>query len=213
MVKEMTTGHDGEKWAEFPDTADEKLVWDWLRSLERRFLADAPYKLHTIQSASQFKERKGQMDIFFQPPVMEESSTFWYKNVLVIGEQKKTYDTSRFKSDFLQLSRYVRGVFANQPTRRFVHAFSLCSTIMELWVFDRSGAHSSGPLDIHTEPYKLVRAFVGYATLDDAAMGLDTFIERKDGHRYVTLDDVSGRETKFKLEKPMVRRVSRYHVL
>ncbi|KAI0163849.1 hypothetical protein GGR57DRAFT_497938 [Xylariaceae sp. FL1272] len=62
-----------------------------------------------------------------------------YKHVLVVGEQKSSYDTGRFKADFLQLTRLVRGVFTDQPTRRFVHAFTLCASMMELWVFDRSG--------------------------------------------------------------------------
>ncbi|KAI0431092.1 serine/threonine-protein kinase Sgk2 [Xylaria sp. FL1042] len=205
MLKGIMTAHNGKKWTDFPTTPDEKPVWDWLRSLEEHFLADAPYKLHTTKTANQFKERKGQMDLFLQTPATEASSTFWYKDVLVVGEQKKSYDTSRFKADLLQLTRYVRGVFADQPTRRFVHAFSLCASKMELWVFDRSGAYSSGPFDIHDEPDKFARAFVGYTTIDDDAMGRDTFIEREDGHRYVTLDDANGKETKVRLDKAMVR--------
>lgn len=205
MLKEMMTAHDGKKWTDFPTPSDEKPVWDWFRSLEERFLADATYKLHTTKTAHQFKERKGQMDVFFQMPTKKTDGTFWYKHVLVVGEQKKSYDTGRFKADLLQITRYVRGVFADQPTRRFVHAFSLCASTMELWVFDRSGPYSSGPFDIHDEPDKFARAFVGYATMDDDAMGLDTFIERKDGHRYVILDDLSGNESRIRLRSPIVR--------
>ncbi|KJZ71431.1 hypothetical protein HIM_09155 [Hirsutella minnesotensis 3608] len=205
MLKRMMTAHDGKKWTEFPSTPDEKPVWNWLRSLEERFLTDAPHKLHTTRTANQFKERKGQMDLFFQTPATEANGIFEYKHVLVVGEQKKSNDTGRFKATLLQLARYVRGVFADQPTRRFVHAFSLCASTMELWVFDRSGSYSSGPFDLHEEPDKLARAFVGYASMGDDAMGLDTFIEREEMHRYVTLDDASGNETRVRLAKPMVR--------
>ena len=76
---------------------------------------------------------------------------------------------------------------------------------MELWVFDRSGAYSSGLFNIHTEPEKLARALVGYTTMSDNLMDLDTFIERKDGHRYITLYDVNGKETSLRLGKMMVR--------
>ncbi|KAK7416064.1 hypothetical protein QQZ08_012146 [Neonectria magnoliae] len=76
---------------------------------------------------------------------------------------------------------------------------------MELWIIDRSGPYSSGPFDIHDEPDKFARAFVGYATMDDDVMGLDTFIERENGHRYITLDDASGDETRIRLAKAMVR--------
>ncbi|KAH8743883.1 serine/threonine-protein kinase Sgk2 [Diaporthe sp. PMI_573] len=206
MLEALMAEHNGKKWTGFPSIPDERPVWAWLRSLEERALVDAPHKLHTTQTANQFKERKGQMDIFFRIP----SDTFEYKQVLVVGEQKKSYDTSRFKADLLQLTRYVRSIFYDLPTRRFIHAFTLCASTMELWVFDRSGAYSSGPFDIHDKPDTFARALVGYATMDDDAMGLDTFIERgkdADGkeHRHVTLDDANGKETRIRLVEAMVR--------
>ncbi|KAI0467048.1 serine/threonine-protein kinase Sgk2 [Xylaria cf. heliscus] len=205
MCKGILTAHDGKRWTDFPTIPDEKPVWDWLHSLEEHFLGNAPYKLHTTRTADKFKEPKGQMNIFLQKPAAAASSTFWYKDVFVVGEQKKSYDTSRFKADLLQLTRHVRGVFTDQPTRRFVHAFSFCASKMELWIFDRSGGYSSGLFDIHDEPDKFARALVGYATMDDDLMGLDTLIKRKAGHRYVTLDDASGNETRVRLDKMMVR--------
>ncbi|TWU78453.1 hypothetical protein ED733_008887 [Metarhizium rileyi] len=205
MLRTMMTAHDGKTWIEFPSTPEEKPIWDWLCSLEERFLAEAPYKLHTTRTANQFKERKGQMDLFWQIPAANTDDTFEYKHVLVVGEQKKSNDTGRFKATLLQLARYVRGVFADQPTRRFVHAFSLCASTMELWVFDRSGPYSSGPFDIHDEPDKFARALIGYATMDDNAMGLDTFIQQENRRRYVTLDDASGNIIRARLDIAMVR--------
>ncbi|KAL7894913.1 serine/threonine-protein kinase Sgk2 [Trichoderma sp. SZMC 28014] len=207
MLKGMLTAHDGKRWTDFPTISDEKSVWEWLRSLEERFLDPAPYKLHTNKTANKFNEQKGQMKIFLQKPATIASGTFFYKDVVVIGEQKKSYDTSSFKADLLQLARYARSVFTDQPTRRFVHAFSLYASKMELWIFDRSGAYSSGVFDIHDKPNLFARALVGYATMDDDLMGLDTFIKREqtDGHRYVTLDDASGNETRVRLDQIMVR--------
>ncbi|KAK3342374.1 hypothetical protein B0H65DRAFT_468083 [Neurospora tetraspora] len=40
----------------------------------------------------------------------------------------------------------------SRPVDSFVHAFSLCASKMELWIFDRAGAYSSGPFDIHEKP-------------------------------------------------------------
>ncbi|KYK57232.1 serine/threonine-protein kinase Sgk2 [Drechmeria coniospora] len=204
MQKAVMAMHDGKKWIGFPAIPDEKPVWDWLCLLEERSLVNAPYKLHTTNTANQFKERKGQMDLFFQIPA-KGTSSFKYKQVLVVGEQKKSNDSSKFKATLLQLTRYVRGVFADQPTRRFVHGFTLCASIMELWVFDRSGPYSSGPFDIHDEPEKFARAIVGYATMDDDTMGLDTFIERGDWHRCITVDDTNGNEMTAKLGVLLVR--------
>lgn len=204
MMEAIMTTHDGARWEDFPATTDERPIWDWFRMLEERFLSGAAYKLYTTQSANQFKERKGQMDIFFQAPGTTLKG-FKHKYVLVVGEQKKSYNPSRFKADLLQLARYVRGIFTDQPTRRFVHAFSLCSAIMELWIFDRSGLYSSGPFNIHDEPGKFARALVGYATMDDDAMGLGTFIERQGAQRYVTVEDANKNDKRVELKKAMVR--------
>ncbi|KAI3340362.1 serine/threonine-protein kinase Sgk2 [Ustulina deusta] len=205
MLEAVMAEHDGNRWKSFPTVAAERLVWDWLRSLEDRALSGAPHKLYTTKTAHQFKERKSQMDLFFQTPAPEASGIFEYKHVLVVGEQKSSYDTGRFKADFLQLTRLVRGVFIDQPTRRFVHAFTLSASMMELWVFDRSGAYSSGAFDIHDKPDTFARALVGYATMDNNAIGLDTFIERVGKHYYVTVDDVDSNETRIRLSRPIVR--------
>lgn len=146
----------------------------------------------------QFKERKDQMNLVIQAPVTD--ATFEYQKVLVVGGQKKSYDRSRFKAGLLQLTRHVRGVFSGQPTYRFVHAFTLCASTMGLWVFDRSRPYSLGPFNIHEEPDKFARAVVGYTTILDDSMGLDTFIERRGGHLYLNPNDFNIR-----LDKAMVR--------
>ncbi|KAI1288763.1 serine/threonine-protein kinase Sgk2 [Xylaria venustula] len=186
MLEAVMVEHDGNRWTSFPTVPAEQLVWDWLRSLEDRALSGAPHKLHTTKTAHQFKERKGQMDLFFQTPAPEASGIFEYKHVLV-------------------RTCLVRGAFIDQPTRRLVHACTLSASVMEVWVFDRSGAYSSGVFDIHDEPDRFARALVGYATMGNDAMGLDTFIEREGKHYYVTVDDVDSNETRIRLSRPIVR--------
>ncbi|KAG6095716.1 hypothetical protein E4U30_002128 [Claviceps sp. LM220 group G6] len=206
MLKRILTAHDGKKWTNFPTDPHDEPVWDWLCSLEEAFLGDAPNKFHTTSIASQVKKRKGQMNLFLRKPTAKATDAFLYKHVLVVGVQKEAYDKSMMQTNLLRLARHVRGVFADQPTRRFVHAFSLYASKMELWVFDRSGPYSSGIFDIHDEPEKFAHALVGYTTMDDDALGLGTVIERQDGHRYITLEDASGKEMRLRLDKAMNRR-------
>ncbi|KAG6262870.1 hypothetical protein E4U49_002779 [Claviceps purpurea] len=205
MLERILTAHDGEKWTNFPTDLDDESVWDWLRSLEEEFLEDAPNKFHTTSIARQVKKRKGQMNLFLRKPTAKATDAFLYKHVLVVGVQKDAYKKCMMQRNLFRLARHVRGVFTDQPTRRFVHAFSLYASKMELWVFDRSGPYSSGIFDIHDEPDKFARALVGYTTMDDDALGLDTVIERQDGHRHITLDDASGKETRLRLDKAMNR--------
>lgn len=203
MLQVLMAEHDRKRWTRFPSTPDEKPVWDWLKSLEKDALPNARYRLETTSTASQFKERKGQMDLFYHLR-SEDSNDFKYKNVLVVREQKKSYDKSRFKADLLQLARYVRSIFAAQPTRRFVHGFTLCASVMEAWVFDRSGAYSSGPFDIHEKPETFARALVSYATMDDRAMGLDIFTQKEHSGRFIVLDDAKEMEKRIELEEVIV---------
>ncbi|KAL9596264.1 MAG: hypothetical protein Q9179_004676 [Wetmoreana sp. 5 TL-2023] len=90
---------------------------------------------------------------------------------------------------------------------RVIHSFFLHGTIMELWVFDRSGPYSSGEFDIHEEPEKFIRAIVGYAMMDDEEVGLDTFTELDDTGRFITISrDPTGKENRMQLdEAPFVK--------
>lgn len=204
MLKSILANHDGTKWKDFPADPWEKAVWGWLAGLEEMALTGARYTLHANRSATEFKERKGQMDIFFQKP-KQSKGRFEYKHVLVVGEHKRSFDTTDFKACMLQLTRHVRSIFADQPMRRFVHAFTIKATTMELWIYDRSGAYSSGEFNIHREPEKLARALVAYATMDDNAMGLDLFIEWKNSHRYITVEDINGDKKRMELNGLLVR--------
>lgn len=204
MLELLLGIHDGSKWKGFPTDPWENAVWEWLVALQEDALTGAPYTLHTNRTATEFKERKGQMDIFFQRSKSgNRPSTF--KDVYVVGEHKRSANSSDFKACLLQLSRHVRNVFNDQPMRRFAHAFTIKGTTMELWIFDRSGPYSSGEFDIHREPEKFASALVAYATMDDDAMGLDLSIEWKKSHRYITVKDAEGNDKRLELNSLFVK--------
>ncbi|KAK3954865.1 hypothetical protein QBC32DRAFT_67757 [Pseudoneurospora amorphoporcata] len=58
MLEKIKIAYNGTKWTSFPATLDEKPVWEWLCSLEKRFLAGAPNKLHTIAFLTSLRNRK-----------------------------------------------------------------------------------------------------------------------------------------------------------
>ncbi|EEH18170.2 hypothetical protein PABG_00733 [Paracoccidioides brasiliensis Pb03] len=111
-----------------------------------------------------------------------------WRDILVIGELKKSKEEIRTKATLLQISRCVHEVFAAQPTRRFIHAFTVCGTKMEAWVFDRSGPYSSGIIDVYTDSKQFFQVLVGYTMMSDEELGLDTFIARdEDGNKSITV--------------------------
>jgi hypothetical protein len=122
-----------------------------------------------------------------------------WKDVEVVGELKESnYDK---KGTLLQIGRYVREVFSSQPTRRYVHAFSLCSSHMEAWVFDRSGPFGLTVFDIHDELERFIRMITGYVMMSDEELGLDTFIEREGTGRFIIItEDATGKEKRLHLD-------------
>jgi len=197
----------GGRWTDFPDPPDEDAVWDWLSRFQNKHLSDSCGILYTTESTSDLTggEAQRQLDLFVKRRGIEKSGKHDWKDVGVIGELKQS--KWLLKKILLQLARYMRDAFTAQPTRRFIHGFFLHGTIMELWVFDRSGPYSSGEFDIHEEPEKFIGAIVGYAMMDDEELGLDTFTELDDTGRSITISrDAIGKEDRMQLnEVPFVK--------
>jgi len=84
-------------------------------------------------------------------------------------------------------------LFARQPTRRFLHAFIVYGSILELWVFDRSGAFSSGGIDLKEAPYLLVQTLTTYTMMNNNELGLNEFMKYDTGqgsYTHVTFDSL-----------------------
>ncbi|KAK4140596.1 uncharacterized protein C8A04DRAFT_39750 [Dichotomopilus funicola] len=79
--------------------------------------------------------------------------------------------------DILRLCGRALEVFKAQSARLFLHGFRVCGTTLELWVFDRSGAYSSGELDLAQRPDLLVQVLVSYAMMGDQESGFNTFVK------------------------------------
>lgn len=147
--------------------------------------------------------RKSQVDIFFRHKNAHTDTSYFCKDIVVIGELKKTHDDRNFKSNLLQLARYARNTFLEQPLRLFVPCFLLCGTTMHLWNFDRSGPYSSEPFDIHKSPMEFATALVAYATMSQEQSSVLPHLRQAEAFGRITLKSAvdKGSESTFKLEK------------
>ncbi|PGH14969.1 hypothetical protein AJ80_05732 [Polytolypa hystricis UAMH7299] len=103
--------------------------------------------------------------------------------------------------DVLRFCESSRQVVEAEPTRRFLHGFQICRSMMELWVFDRSGAYSGEMLDLEQRPDLLIKAIASYAMMNDEEVGLDSFIRLDGLGSYVAFNEVDGNEVeKFYLD-------------
>ena len=195
------------RWTEFPNQPVEKAVLDWFSRFQEEFLSDSQGIYHTAGSSKDLSggEALRQIDLFIERKGIVSGPVHNWKDVQVVCELKESYTSEKFKSRILQIGRYMRDVFTAQPTRRFIHGFSLGGTIMELWVFDRSGPYSSGEFDIYKEPEQFIRAIAGYTMMSDEELGLDTFVERDGEDRFITItEDMTGKERRLQLELDLI---------
>lgn len=91
-------------------------------------------------------------------------------------------------------------MFATQDTRRFVLGFTLCGSIMRLWVFDRLGGVGSTSFNINMDGRKFVSVMLGFLWMNEEELGFDpTIIEGDDG-RYMEIQRNSKTERVYIVE-------------
>ncbi|KAF2458841.1 serine/threonine-protein kinase Sgk2 [Lineolata rhizophorae] len=189
VYESMKGRHVSGKWANLPNSPTQTEVLDWLFQLQNDLLSKERRRYYTIKVPKELTgaEAQRQIDLIVKRNTGELSDTKHdWRDIEVIGELKASNNNK--KATLVQLGRYVRDVFACQPTRRYVHAFTICGRKMDVWIFDRSGCYSPGPFDIHDEPERFVQVIASYTMMNEDELGLDTFIERDGGCRFIHIE-------------------------
>ena len=188
-----------DRWTSFPNPPTESAVWQWWSTFRNEHLVDLPGVYYTTKDKEEMTgvDAEAQLDLLVKSRNKYSSDLHNWADVRVVGEHTFSKDGSKF----LQLARYAQNVFSAQPRRCFLHGFTLCDTSMELHIFDRSGAYSAEPFDIHRDPERFIRAISGYCLMSDEELGLDTFVERDGTKEFVTVDDdVTGEDRRLQIE-------------
>ncbi|KAH6627201.1 hypothetical protein B0J18DRAFT_489949 [Chaetomium sp. MPI-SDFR-AT-0129] len=163
--------------AQAPELAHFDALVDWLAAFQSLFFAADQPGLHFRSqplskppgplSASVYLETSHLQSVAGSTRVVGE---FHHANPSVNVQGEDNDDILRFCGRALE-------VFKAQPARLFLHEFRVFSTTLELWVFDRSGAYSSGELDLAQRPNLLVQVLASYAMMDDQEAGFNTFVK------------------------------------
>ncbi|KAJ3549040.1 hypothetical protein NMY22_g1039 [Coprinellus aureogranulatus] len=81
------------------------------------------------------------------------------------------------EESFRRLSVYNRQIFIHQPNRNFARSLTVTEKSFQLVHYDRSGAYSTCPFDIHKEARLFIQYVLGLASLNEQDLGLDTSVQ------------------------------------
>jgi hypothetical protein len=95
-----------------------------------------------------------------------------------------------YQDGLLRLCRSAHQVFASQPTRLFLHGFYIRGSLIEHWVFDRSGLYCSDLFDIQKDFIQFLSIVLSYQRMTDQDLGRTNIIETDKGGSYIVLDNV-----------------------
>lgn len=113
-----------------------------------------------------------------------------WDHVQVVGQFHHTGGVC-YQDGLLRLCRSAHQVFACQTTRLFLHGFYIRGSLIELWVFDRSGLYCSDVFDVRTDFIQFLSVILSYQRMTDQDLGkLDT-IETDKGGSYIILDSMA----------------------
>ncbi|KAF2459673.1 hypothetical protein BDY21DRAFT_338901 [Lineolata rhizophorae] len=197
VYKAIKDRHVDGVWTDLPNPPVQADVLNWWFQFQDDFLSGERRRYYSTTKPKELigAESQRQIDLFVkrynrQPPDIAHD----WRDVEVIGELKASNNNK--KGTLLQIGRYVRDIFSCQPTRRYVHAFTICGREMEVWVFDRSGCYGPGAFDIHKEPERFIQVIAGYTMMNEEELGLDTFTERDGDGRliFIEQDGALGRK-------------------
>ncbi|SZF03608.1 unnamed protein product [Blumeria hordei] len=148
---------------QFPADPTETNVWEWIKAVQAKFIEPyKPYKTSKDQKPiplrAQIFQTTGsrqingglaprQIDVFLKSRQLPTRTPHDWRDVLVMGELT-TSPVGKWTDKFLQLSVYMRELFAAQPLRQFAHGFLMFGTQLQLWVYDPSGPYSSDFIEI-----------------------------------------------------------------
>ena len=118
-------------------------------------------------------------------------------DILVLGLSEHGHAKLPNDTNILRFCKTARDLLIGRSERRFLHAFHIFNSTMEMWTFDKAGAVSSDAFDIEEKPEYFMAVMTCYIRMNEADAGLNMilkkdahamFIEQHDG-RILHIDD------------------------
>lgn len=101
-----------------------------------------------------------------------------WDRVQVIGRFYRNGGGVCYQDGLVRLCRSAHQVFASQPTRLFLHGLYIRGSLIELWVFDRSGLYCSDVLDMQKVFIKSLSIALSYQHMTNQELGRSSISRR-----------------------------------
>ncbi|RWA03782.1 hypothetical protein EKO27_g11323 [Xylaria grammica] len=148
-------------------------------------------------------ERKLDVGFVSDHEAGKDSRCHWGQ-ILVPGELKSNPSADTASSAWLDLGRYAREVLAAQDTRRFVLGFTLCGSLMRVWLFDRLGGIASERFDINQDGLQFVSTILGFLWMSEEELGFDPTIITENGQRFIEIERKAEPEAEAQTERLII---------
>ena len=113
-----------------------------------------------------------------------------WDNVQVVGQVYETGPVP-YRLGLLRLCWSAQQVFLSQPTRLFLHGFYIRGSLIEFWVFDRSGLYCSDVFDVQKDSIQILSVLLTYQHMSDQDLGRNSAIQTDKGGSYINPDDAA----------------------
>jgi hypothetical protein len=110
-----------------------------------------------------------------------------WDNVQVVGQFYERRSVS-YQHGLSRLCRSAQEVFLSQPTRLFLHGFYIRGSLIELWVFDRSGLYCSDVFDVQKDFIQVLSVILPYRHMTDQDLGWNEVIQTGEDGSYINPD-------------------------
>ncbi|KAG6109305.1 hypothetical protein E4U31_007005 [Claviceps sp. LM219 group G6] len=189
---DRTPTYKGDLWTKWPKSAAEKHVLEKFArpsrpaklKLHRRRLLGTPNKIIHGSIA----KRKLDIGLMYQKELKRgtKEGKHHFSQVLMAGELKSNPKAHRDAR--LSLAMYLRETLAEDATRRFAMGFTICGSLIRVWVFDRIGSTASRCIDINGEPLQFIEVMLGFIWMSEEGLGIDPTIQKIDGEQFIEIE-------------------------
>ncbi|KAH0538362.1 hypothetical protein FGG08_005057 [Glutinoglossum americanum] len=173
-------------WTAYPNSSSQSAFLEWFWRFQLTFLSGGHSAYYTSYRQSLSGSDCGrQPDLFAVPSgTIKCNGRYNWVDVRVIRELKESI-LKNYPDEFAKFCEHAREVFTIQPTRLFLHDFVIRGSMVELWIFDRSGPYSGEKFDLHKDPDKFIRVMTGYTMMNDEKLGLNSYIKEDETGKYI----------------------------